>query len=94
MEGYVMKTIMIIDEIKADKGALLYRAFEDRSRETASYGLELEYEKNGETYRKIFYNVADSREYILKMNSFFAEKTVLPENIEEAAESYIVSLGS
>lgn len=89
-----MKTIMIIDEIKTEEGALSYRAFEDRSRETASYGLELEYEKNGETYRKIFYNVADSKEYVLKMNSFFAEKTVLPENIEEAAESYIGSFSS
>lgn len=89
-----MKTIMIIDEIKTEKGALSYRAFEDCSMETASYGLELEYEKNGETYRKIFYNVADSKEYVLKMNSFFAEKTVLPENIEEAAESYIESFSS
>ncbi|MGN1416621.1 MAG: DUF6514 family protein [Oscillospiraceae bacterium] len=86
-----MKTIMIIDEIRTSEGALSYRAFEDRSMDTASYGLELEYVKNGETYRKIFYNVADSKEFVLKMNSFFAEKTVLPENIEEIAETYICS---
>ncbi|MGN0696361.1 MAG: DUF6514 family protein [Oscillospiraceae bacterium] len=89
-----MKTIMIIDEIKAEEGALSYRAFKDMSRKTASYGLELEYVKNGDTCRRIFCDVSDSMEYILKMNSAFAKQTVLPENIEEAAESYICSAGN
>ena len=87
-----MKNIMIIDEIKTIEGALSYRAFEDISRKETSYGLELEYVRNGEIYRKIFYNVADNKEYILKMNSVFAEKTVLPENIEEIAENYICTV--
>lgn len=86
-----MKTIRVIDEIKDAEGTLSYRVFEDLSRNTASYGFELEYEHDGTVCRRIFFNVADNKEYVLKMNSVFAENSVLPEALEETAEAYVCS---
>lgn len=87
-----MKEIMIIDEIKAINGELSYRAFEERTGKPVTYGIELEYMQDGRACRKIFNNIADSKDYVLKMNSEFAEKAVLPENIEEIAENYICTV--
>lgn len=87
-----MKEIMIIDEIKTINGLLSYRAFEERTDKPASYGIELEYMQDGRACRKIFNDIADNKEYVLKMNSEFAENAVLPENIEEIAEDYICTV--
>lgn len=87
-----MRKLRIIDEIRDRDSDISYRAFEGRSGAAVSYGIEMEYERDGEVCREILFDVTDDRDYVQKMNCVFAENGVLPEAFEETAEVYICSV--
>lgn len=87
-----MRKLRIINEVKYLERDISYRVFENRRGAAVAYGMEMEYERDGDIFRNVLFDIADDKDYVLKMNSVFAENRVLPEAFEEAAESYVCSV--